>query len=129
MYDVRCKIGLYKLKFHFLDHVVEQLDRFWSLELLNKSRPNWCNVHFNSLFWYIRQRQGSTLEETARVLNNTEHGMENGYSCVFESVAAVFGRKNRCNLENLTFSGTERTEERAAGHEMSNENSGSCGKR
>lgn len=55
MLDVHCKVGLYTLRHHLLDHFVEYLDQFESLELLNSSESRRYSFHIKQAYWLTLQ--------------------------------------------------------------------------
>lgn len=59
--------GLYTLKFHLLEHVVEDLDRFWTLEFSNSSTFEPFNI--TQAYWPTSKRRGSALEKLLRALD------------------------------------------------------------
>lgn len=102
-FDVHCETGLYKLNFLLVDQIGEGLDWFGGSELLSSSAFQRLNDHTRWAYWWMLQWTGSDNRKVA------------GYV-----------KKERSNLQDLQFSGTERTEDNTEGQGKSFREEGSC---
>lgn len=78
LFDVPCQAGLYTLKFHMLDPVIEDMDRFGSLELLNSCAFERFKVQIKRAYRSMSQRPGSALEENVRFVEATGQDIREG---------------------------------------------------
>lgn len=92
-FDAHCEVGLYTLKLHFLDHVVDDLERFGSMKLLNSSSFEIVNVHIKLAYRSTSQRQSSRLQETVRVCEHYQTVDKRRPSCFEKREAEIYGEK------------------------------------
>lgn len=77
-FDTYCETIWYTLKEHMLDHIVESLDRFRSLDLLDCFVFDRFKVHITGAASSIPLLQGRALEETMRYMDSTGLEMREG---------------------------------------------------
>lgn len=56
------------LKFHLLDHILEYLETFGSLNISIVSPPEQCNVHIKNAHQYRSQKHPSWMEQAVTKL-------------------------------------------------------------
>lgn len=71
MFDVHCEAGLYAPRFHLLNHVVEDLERSGSWDLVNISAFEQFIVHIKRAYMSMLQRRDRAPEGTVGVVNAT----------------------------------------------------------
>lgn len=71
MFEEHCGSGLYMLKLHLLDHVVEVLERYGSLEMLHGSPFERFNVHIKHGYRRTSQRRMCGIMKTFVVMDET----------------------------------------------------------
>ena len=64
--------GLYTLKFHLLDHLVTDLERYTSLDFLDASPYEYYNTHIKKAYRLGSKRKSTALQETVDNLEQTD---------------------------------------------------------
>lgn len=66
-----CVSGLFTLKFHLLDHMVEDMERFGSLQVLDASAFEHYNTDIKAAIRRTSQRKSSCMEEAVSILGQS----------------------------------------------------------
>lgn len=69
--EAHCKSGLFMLKFHFCNHVVEHVGLFGNLNFLSASPFKIYNVNMKSAYLRALQRRQSITKETVEMFKNS----------------------------------------------------------
>lgn len=73
-FDDHCESGLYTLKFHLLDHMVEDIRKFGTLSVLDGSPFEHFNVHIKQAYRKTSQRRSTRMMETVGVIERRYDG-------------------------------------------------------
>ena len=63
--------GLFTLKFHLLDHLVEDLSKFTSLDFLNAGPYEYYNTKIKQSYRKTSKRKATAMDETVKNINET----------------------------------------------------------
>lgn len=72
IFDEHCISGLYMMKLHLLDHILEDLEEFGSLVVLNSSLFERSNINIKSSNQATAEQQHGGLRETVEIINSHE---------------------------------------------------------
>lgn len=70
-FKAHCKTGLFTLKFHLPDYVVDDVKKFGSLNIFSASSLKQSHVHMKNVYRCRPQKRQSRPEETVSVLENS----------------------------------------------------------
>lgn len=69
-----CTSGLYKIELQILDHLVEDIKRFWDIFVSEASVYEQFNVHIRKAHRRSSRRRATRMQETDKLMEEQEEG-------------------------------------------------------